>query len=306
MPYPKKGCPYTIEDCEEYPLNNKNNWSLQGFSKAGERTGFKINPLNILLDCGLPCVNVPKAILMTHGHVDHSWQLPNITGGSKTNTGDKKDPTGNMIPVFFPRQSYFGLTKLLEAASILSYPNKSFTETEVWEKHSLEPRAVSAGDSFTVNKLKIEVLQAVHVSNSLGYGFSTEKSKLKDEYKELADNQNEIIQLRKNGIEVSERVLQPEFVFYCDSTIDNLRCYSGWKKYPSIVVECTGYPEIYDKELVHKRSHTHFDDLIEIIKENKEKNWFLIHSSMKSERTLLEKYESELIKDYNVKILSKF
>lgn len=300
MPFPKKGYPLTIEDCEEVPLKNKSNWTIQGFSKAGERTSFKINPLNVLLDVGLLCVTPPKAILLTHCHVDHTWNLPNITGGSKANSRDE------VIPVFFPKQAYRGLTKLLEAASILSYPKDNFTEEQVWERHLMEPRLVSAGDRFSVGRAKVEVLQAVHTAHSVGYGFSTEKSKLKEEYKELANDQSKIIELRKQGIEVSEKVLEHEFAFYCDSTIENLLNYSEWKKYPSIVVECTGYPELYDPDLVQKRGHTHYTDLIEVIKQYKEKNWFFIHSTMKSDKEFLTKYQTELDGNLNVKILSLF
>ena len=119
MPFPKKGYPLTVEDCEKVSLKNKSNWFIQGFSKAGERTSFKINPLNILLDVGL--------------------------------------------------------TKLLEAASILSYPKETFTEIEVWDRHFMSPRPIAAGDKFTINKVQIEALQATHTVNALGYGFSTEK-----------------------------------------------------------------------------------------------------------------------------------
>ena len=42
MPFPKKGYPLTVEDCEDVPLKNKSNWSIQGFSKAGERTSLSM------------------------------------------------------------------------------------------------------------------------------------------------------------------------------------------------------------------------------------------------------------------------
>ena len=299
MSFPRKGYPLVVEDCEEIPLKNKNGWSLQGFSKAGERTGFKVNPINVLLDAGLLCVQPPQAILLTHCHVDHTWNLPNITGGSKVPMGNSK------IPVFFPKQAYLGLTKLLEAACILSYPGESFTEQQVWERHLMIPRPVEAGDLLHLSKAKVEVLQAVHTAHSVGYGISTEKSKLKEEYQCFAGDQPKIVELRKQGIEVVDRVLQPEFAFFCDSTIDNLLNYTEWKKYPTVVVECTGYPEIYEVDLVHKRGHTHYTDLMAVMNQHKDKNWFLIHSSMKCDEELLQKYQAEFLsKGLNVKILS--
>ena len=300
MSIPSAGYPLTVDDCESIPLGNPNGWSLRGFSKAGERTSFRVEPLNVLLDAGLMSIRMPRAICMTHSHVDHSWNLPNITGGMKVANGDSP------IPVYFPKQAYVGLTKLLDAACYLSYPLQTFTEKDVWEQHKLVPKPVAPGDTFYIGSTQVEVLPAVHTVNSVGYGFSNAKSKLKQEYKDLAGNNAKIVELRKQGIEVSERIPQEEFAFFCDSTIQNLTKYEEWKKYPSIVVECTGYPEIYDRQLVQNRGHTHYDDLIEVIKQNSTKNWFLIHSSMKCDKKFLEKAQQELFKDLKVKILSVF
>lgn len=299
MSFPKKGFPYILEDCEEVPLKNKSDWSIQGFSKGGERTSFRVKPLNILFDVGVMSVTPPKAILLTHSHVDHTWNLPNLMGGTKANTRTE------VAPCYFPRQAYNGLTKLLEAASILSHPKESFTEEQFWSRHLLEPHPVSVGETFNVGRVKVEVLQALHVVHSVGYGLSTEKSKLKEEYAHLAGNQNEIIFLKKSGVEVVEKVEQPELAFYCDSTIENLLNYSEWKKYPSVVVECTGFSEIYDKAEIQRRGHTHIEDLLEVIKEHVDKNWFLIHSTMKSDVPFLEKVQKEL-SNLPVTLLSKY
>lgn len=254
------GFPHTIEDTKIVQLQNKSNWTLQGHSKAGERTSFRLEPLNILLDIGVAPTKTPKAILLTHSHIDHTWQLPNIYGGLRKDTHGQ-----NKIRVYFPEQAYLGLTKLLEAACVLTYPKETFTEKGVWDQHFLEPCPIKVGDIFTINRVKIEVLQATHVVHSVGYGFTTEKTKLKEEYRELSNNPSKIIELRKQGIEVSETILQPELAFYCDSTIENLVNYEEWKKYPSIVVECTGYPKFHIASIVKQRGHTHLDDLLEIV-----------------------------------------
>ena len=60
-----------IEDCEKFTLDNPGKWTIQGFSKAGDRTGFMLYPLKILLDAGLSTYLIPNAVLL-HSHTDHS------------------------------------------------------------------------------------------------------------------------------------------------------------------------------------------------------------------------------------------
>ena len=69
--------PHLVEDGVTFKLNNPSNWSLTGYSRAGERTSFKLNELNVLLDCGLALQKPVDQIFMTHSHIDHCWGWPN-------------------------------------------------------------------------------------------------------------------------------------------------------------------------------------------------------------------------------------
>ena len=83
-----KASPHTIEECMKLTL--KNGWTLQGHSRAGERTGFWLSPLNILLDAGLETKKRPNAVLITHKHFDHLYNLPLI--GTLDRSGDRGGP----------------------------------------------------------------------------------------------------------------------------------------------------------------------------------------------------------------------
>src|SRR3990172_11778137 len=72
--------PCRLENCKKMVLPNPGKWSIQGHSKAGERTGFWLEPLNIVLDAGLSTYKTPKCIFLTHSHTDHSDHIPNIFG----------------------------------------------------------------------------------------------------------------------------------------------------------------------------------------------------------------------------------
>jgi hypothetical protein len=67
-----------IEQCKEIELACPAKYKLQGYSKAGFKTGFWLHGLNILLDCGVYTCKQPKAIFITHSHADNSWLLPYI------------------------------------------------------------------------------------------------------------------------------------------------------------------------------------------------------------------------------------
>lgn len=64
--------PCRLENCKELILPNPGKWKLQGHSKSGERTGFWLEPLNVVLDIGLATYRSPKCIFLTHSHTDHS------------------------------------------------------------------------------------------------------------------------------------------------------------------------------------------------------------------------------------------
>ena len=70
--------PTRLENGNIIHLPNKLHWSIQGHSKAGERTGFWLEPLKIVLDAGLSTYKSPKAIFITHSHTDHSTHIPDI------------------------------------------------------------------------------------------------------------------------------------------------------------------------------------------------------------------------------------
>jgi hypothetical protein len=49
---PTEIIPHLIEHSYSGELPNPAKWTLQGYSRAGERTGFFLSPINILLDSG--------------------------------------------------------------------------------------------------------------------------------------------------------------------------------------------------------------------------------------------------------------
>ena len=146
-------------------------------------------------------------------------------------------PTGAELPI----------QKMMEAVLALSRGKASsvqeMSKEDLWRRQGYHPFPVQPHDLVTVPGLKdlrVEVLPAYHRCMSVGYGLSSVKRKLRQKFHQA--KKEDIIAARKSGEEVTEEVVVPEMVFFCDSTIENLTKHNEWKKFPVVIVECTGFP----------------------------------------------------------------
>ena len=282
--------PLYLEDCKKYYLTDK--IYLQGYSCAGDRTGFMIYPHKILFDCGVRTQQAPEYILTTHSHIDHTGELPYICNRHKLFEKDS-------YKVYTPESTISALSMLIKGISVASFPesiNVSIEETLKHQKINLIP--INAKDKFLIKNYEIEVFPAYHSVQSVGYGISSCVKKLKEEYSNI--EKTKLIKLKKSGIDILENKVSPEIVLYCDSTIENLKNHEDWKKYPIIVCECTNFDEKISDE------HTSLFQLLPIMLENIDKLWCLIHTSRKLKDDMIEVEEIKL-KSYglNIKIMGR-
>lgn len=270
-----------IEDCPKYHLNDKGMY-LQGFSKAGDRTGFMLFPHKLLFDCGVRTKQAPAYIFNTHCHVDHTGELPYIC--NKHKLFDLPN-----YQVYTPGSTTQYLMLLVRAIATISNPKKSkLNDTELLLEQKIEFKPVNAGDIFMAGLYEIEVLEAHHDVQSVGYGISSFSKKLKKEYEGLPGK--ELALLKKSGIDIQEQVKNYDIAFFCDSTIHNLTEHSEWKKYPIIVCECTGF----DGRVVIDNGHTGITELLPVMMENQDKSWIIIHTSRSAKNNLIEKLVNEI------------
>ena len=295
--------PYLLEHCEEIILENPSKWRISGHSKAGERTGIWLKPLQIVLDAGLGSNFHPKAIILSHSHCDHTLALPNLISPRSVELKGQEMLFGR--PIFMPEGVSFKVQKQMEAVMIMSDNHVDFPcqPEKVWERMKYHPFEVKPADTFEIpgiKDLEIEALHAYHNTASLGYGFLSKKRKLKHKF--LALSKDELVDARKRGEELMESVSTPEMAFYCDSTIDNLLLHSEWKKYPVILCECTGYPGRHSQEQMRERFHTHLNDLLPIMESHRDKQWILLHASSAMKDYELMKIEQEIKEKYSINV----
>ena len=84
---------------------------------------------------------------------------------------------------------------------------------------------------------------------------------------------------------------QPEMIFFSDSKIDNLTKHDEWKQYPVIMNECTGFDEVRTPEDTDATFHTHWCHIFPIMKDHKDKEWILIHTSWGVSNEIIDKYQ---------------
>jgi ribonuclease BN (tRNA processing enzyme) len=305
--------PYKIENCEKINLVNPSKWTLQGHSKAGERTGFLLHPIKVLLDAGMITSSIPNAAVITHSHCDHTLNLPLIFNGRQNKVKGQEKMLGR--PVYLPEACLKPIQRLMEGVIMLSdndfdiikYRTKiDFTKPEeIHRRQGYHPIVVKPNQIIEIpglNNIKMEILQAYHNTESLGYGFSSIKKKLKLEFQKKS--REEIIQARKNGEEINYSIIIPEVLFFCDSTIDNFSKHTEWIKYPVIICECTGFPERHTVDSMTAKYHTHLNQLEPIMKQYADKQWILVHSSSSIQQDILKKHEERLkTEGLNIKIL---
>ena len=183
--------PHKIENCEKINLSNPSKWALQGYSKAGERTGFLLHPIKVLLDAGMNTSIVPTAAVITHSHCDHTLNLPTIFTERQNKVKGQEELLGR--PVYLPEACVKPIQRLMEGVIMLSdndtinYRQEiDFTKPEeIHKRQGYLPIVVKPNQIIDIpglKNIKMEILQAYHNTESLGYGFSSIKNKLKPEF----------------------------------------------------------------------------------------------------------------------------
>jgi len=295
----KRSIPRSIEDSYEDEIHiNKSGWKLKGWSRAGCQTGFMLYPHKILLDAGLCTSQKVDHVFLSHQHVDHVHNLPLVCSRHKPELNN----------IYLPNDSKDVVTKFFRVVNELSRPTLESLEDDhaMFAHQNIMIHGCKPGDWINIpaKNLAVEVLEAHHDVPCHGYGFNTVKSVVKAElaghYKDLIESKDfdglKQFKFNTNNFQIQHI---PEFVYFCDSTINNLTLHDEWKRYPCIIVECTGL--FVDANAKGNRdfdeNHTSLSALRPVMCANKDKRWILIHVSMKVPSDKIREIESLLCKE---------
>lgn len=258
---------YKLKDLWNFSYKlNKVNLTLKGHSRGSERSGFLIPELSLYFDAGIQSPYNPEYIFVTHCHSDHSnelYSLISYISKSKTKKPITCVPNGHkqlfINDVFSAFQRSLGNSKARCPYVIQGV-----------EHNAILP--ITNGN----NKYFVKVYELDHSVLAYGYGLFQTRTKLKSEYLDL--NKDEIIKLRKNKVVITEEKVYPQIVYLCDTTTKIFTSSPEVLTFPYVVVECTF---LYDYEKEKVKKHIHWDDIKDIIINNQQCMFILIHFSMR-------------------------
>jgi ribonuclease Z len=173
---------------------------IEGWSRAGDDTWFRVHPPGLALDVGRGALQLAGApdVFLSHGHLDHALGLPYVLSQRSLH---------RLVHtrVFCPAEIAGPLDAFIAAAERLERAQYRY------DLHPLKP-----GDRVPVGKaLTVEAFAVDHVVPTLGYHLWHGRRRLAAAFAGLPPA--ELIALRAQGVDTSETV-EDLWLSYCGDT----------------------------------------------------------------------------------------
>jgi ribonuclease Z len=257
-------------------LKLSSNYTISGYSRAAENTGFYCSELDMAFDAGLQMNEMPSFICLTHLHNDHFCNL------NKMLIENPKNPI-----IFIPNNDKFeellNMTlKLIYLSSKFIHPNSEKGQDPT-RKYPYRIVKLDIGQSYEFKKIGtggiyVEGLPAEHGVGCISFGIYESRRRCQEKYKGLKSS--EYIQLKKDGIDFTEEYKVPILCFMSDTNIKPLLGPQAELifQYPVIIIECS-FLEEDDLSKAKKKNHIHWSQLEPLIKDHSKSKFILTHFS---------------------------
>lgn len=253
---------------------------IQGYSNGGIATSIILPNLDLVFDMG----NTNSAqikfgnLLVTHAHLDHFSGVPYFISQRSL----QKLPPPN---IYVPQEIHSQVTELLKIYSKL-------------EDFEYKPNLVAFSPGMVVElnrQFSFSAFPTYHRVPSLGYTVYESKNKLREEYRNFS--QNEILNAKKEGYEISEINSSPIFSYSGDTKIEYVLNHDDVRKSKILFLECTYIDDKKDILKAREWGHTHLFEIAENAQAFENEKLVLIHFSPR--------YSYNYIKEQVSKILPK-
>lgn len=268
-------------------------YSLSGYSRAAENTGFYCKELEMAFDAGVQMNDRPAFICITHLHNDHVCALNKML----------IDNTKNPI-IFIPDNNKFeellnGMLRFIYLASKFIHPD-SDKGKDPKTKYPYQIVKLAVGSSYKFKESKsseyyVEGLPSDHGVASISFGIYEMRKRCKPEYQNLVGSQ--YAQLKKDGIDFTEMYKYSILCYMSDTCISPfLMSDSIIYQYPTIIIECT-FLDKDDLSKAKKKKHIHWDQLEPYVRSHPTNKFILTHFSKKYTWSEVDKFFENMNKE---------
>jgi ribonuclease Z len=237
------------------------NLSLEGVSRGGDRTWFRVHPPGLAFDVGRGALGLAGArdVFVTHGHLDHCLGLPFVLSYRARHGGG---PTRVGCPGAIAKR--------------LEHWLRATAELEGTEYH-FELVALDPGDRVPVGgDLTVEAFATLHVVPSLGYHLVRQRHNLAPAYRGLPGG--ELAALRARGEVLEERTEEDWLSYTGDTAVEVLDREPRLFTSKVLVIECT-FLDPEHRQRAARYGHVHLEDLAERRESFKNEHLVLCHLS---------------------------
>lgn len=262
-------------------------YKFHGLSLSGIRTAIAMPELSLSFDVaqGYPFLLNLKHYFISHGHLDHAAGIPYIISQKAMNSQE-------------PGQFYMP-TSLVEPLDQIM---------KIWEqieghKYRYDFIAVQSDDEFALNaQTFVKAFPTTHRIESFGYTVFEIHKKLKSEF--LGFTQEEIIELRRQKIDVNEVHHIPVVSFTGDTQIEFLDSRDWIKKSKILFLEATYLDSRKTIAQARQWGHTHLDEIVPRLKDIESEQIVFIHASSRySDKEALQVLQEKIPREYHERIL---
>jgi len=240
---------------------------IEGRSRAGHETFFRIRDLNIALDIGR-CpdliVSMPR-VFITHAHLDHAAGIPFYAGQRHLQGLD-----GGVI--YVPAEAHADVLALLDVQRRLT--GAAFDEVEIV--------GVAAGEELRVSRtLYVRGHAAPHRVAARAYELIERRHHLREQF--LGTDGETIAQLRREGVDVDEEYRKSILFYTGDTDRGLLETCDALFTAEVLMIECSFIAEGH-QDRAERYRHIHIDDIAEFAEKFENRMIVLTHFSRRYSR----------------------
>ena len=243
--------------------------SVEGASRAGEETWFRVDPPGLAFDVGRGPNRLlgAKAYCLSHGHLDHLAGLPFLLSQRRMH---RLGP----VHIFCPVEIVEALGAYLAGAERLE-----------GVEYQVEIRGLHPGEGVELGRLRLEAFATDHVVPSRGYHLFSRKHRLAKHLEGLS--RSELLARKAAGEELSEAVERLELSFCGDTGPGVFELEPRIFSARVLMVECTFLGEGF-RESAREYGHLHLEDLAARMADFENEELVLFHLSRRHRRRELE------------------